>query len=569
MGNRRQRFTGRSGLAVISVLALGVVAACSDEGSGGGDEPRAVDRLVFAVPAPTQEAMNPNRDMQPQDEFQLKPMYENLIGADPQTGAWIPMLAESWELEQDDQLRFILREGVQFHNDLGEFTAADVEYSYQDLIEPAGAVSGVAEAVRTTVDRLEIVNDYEIVFHLNETSYSFFEGLGYGAAGMAIKSSADAEARGSAGLELDDEPIAGTGPYQFVERTPGENVVFEGVPYEHWRQQPPFEELEYRFINENATRLSALLAGEVHVTQLPTELLPQAESDGARIVDAKIPGRRIGMSLLGCYYAEPPSVDELSADVFVSGDRKFPDSPMCDIDVRKAINKAIDRDALNQAFYGGEAEQMFQWYWQPELPGFNPEWEEQWDELYGYDPDASRALLEEAGYGEGELEVQVLAIPNSGGAESADVSEAVAGMLQDVGIDAPIVTMDPAKAASQREAREFESAIEFDSTSSEPVTGFEPQGYANQDSGRAVEMVELDTPYEQVLLELDPDEQAELWGAFGNQVFEAVQHVPLLRIREQMVIDPAVVEDYVFPGAMMSAPYSFVEYITPTVASEE
>lgn len=566
MRNPRQRRAGRPGAVLAGALVLALLAACGGNGDAS-DETRAVDRLVFAVPAPTQEAMNPNRDMQPQDEFQLKPMYENLVGADPETGQWVPMLAESWELEEGNKLRFVLREGVQFHNDFGEFTAADVVYSYQDLIEPAGAVSGVAEAVRTTVDRLEVVNDHEIVFHLTETSYSFFEGLGYGAAGMAIKSSADAESRGGGALELDDEPLAGTGPYQFVERNPGENVVFERVPFAHWRQDAGFPELEYRFINENATRLSALLAGEVHVTQLPNELLSQAESDGAEIVDAAIPGRRIGMSLLGCYWKESPSVDELSEDVFTSGERKFPDSPMCDRNVRMAINKAIDRDALNEAFYGGEAEKMYMWYWQPELPGWNPEWEERWDELYGYDPDASRALLEEAGYAEGELEVQVLAIPNSGGAESADVSEAVAGMLQDVGVNAPIVTVDPAKAKAQREAREFESAIEFDSTSSEPVTGFEPQGYANQDSGRAVELLELDKPYEQVLLELDPEAQAELWEDFGELVFEAVQHVPLLRIREQMVIDPAVVADYTFPGAMMSAPYSFVEYITP--AAEE
>ncbi len=173
---------------------------------------------------------------------------------------------------------------------MGEFTAADVVYAYQDLIEPAGAISGVAEAVRATVKELEVVNDYEIIFHLNETNYSFFEGLGYGAAGMAIKSSADAETRDGGALKLEDQPLAGTGPYQFLERNPAENVVFEAVPYEHWRKQPGFQELEYRYINENSTRLSALLAGEVHVTQLPDELLPQAESDGAKLVEAEIPG---------------------------------------------------------------------------------------------------------------------------------------------------------------------------------------------------------------------------------------------------------------------------------------
>lgn len=554
-------------LVLIAVATL--MAACTSEGDGGssGEAGGEVSRLVYGVPPPTQEAVNPNRDMQPQDEFQLKPMYENLIGSDPETGAWIPMLAERWELE-GNALRMFLRQGVQFHQDHGEFTAADVEFTFNDLIDPPGALSGVADALRNSVERLEIVNEYEIVWHLRETSYSFLEGLGYGAAGMAIKSKADWEARDGQPLELEDEPLAGTGPYQFLERTPGENVIFERVPYEHWRQPAGFQELEYRYIPENSTRLSALLAGEIHLTELPEELLQEAEAQGAEIIESAVPGRRIGMSMLGAYLVDPPDPSLPSAEAHPNGDqRKFPDSPMWDVNVRRALSKAIDREALNQAFYGGKAERMYMWYWQPELPGWNPEWEDRWEELYGYDPEAAKELLQEAGYGPGELTVEVLGTPNYGGTESAEVAEAVAGMLADVGVNAPIASMDVAQHTAKREAREFQSAIEFDSTSSEPVTGFEPQGYANQASGRAIASIELDTAYEQVLRELDPEAQAELWREFGDEVFEMVQHIPLLRTRSEVAVDPDVVGDYTFPGAMVSAPFSFTEYITPASGS--
>jgi peptide/nickel transport system substrate-binding protein len=567
MGSSLRSTSFRHRLVILTV-ALFAIAGCSGGGEEGGSaETKTVTRLIYGVAPPTQEAMNPNRDMQPQDEFQLKPMYENLIGSEPKTGRWIPMLAERWEI-QGNELRMFLRKGVKFHKDKGEFTAADVEYSYKDLIEPAGALSGVAEVMRNGVERLEIVNDHEIVWHLEAASYKFLEGLSYGAAGMAIKSKRDAESRPGSPIGLDGEPLAGTGPYQFKERSAGRNVVFERVPYQHWRQQASFQELEYRYIAENSTRLSALQAGEIHVTELPTELTKQAAGGGAKVIKAGVPGRRIGMSLLGCYYKQAPKPDQLAATVFTSQERKYPDSPMCDLRVRRAINKAIDREALNQAFYGGAAERMFMWYWQPELPGFNPAWQQRWDEVYGYDPEAARGLLQEAGYGPGTpLKVEVLGTPNSGGAESADVSEAVAGMLSDVGIEAPILSMDAAQHSARREAREFQSAIEFDSTSSEPITGFEPQGYANQASGRAIEDVQMDTEYERVLLELDPDRQAQLWQAFGDKVFDMVQHVPLLRISDEVVVDPAVVDGYTFPGAMMSAPHSFVEYITPARAS--
>ncbi|HIG20754.1 MAG TPA: hypothetical protein EYQ78_08380, partial [Candidatus Poseidoniales archaeon] len=69
---------------------------------------------------------------------------------------------------------------------------------------------------------------------------------------------------------MDDQPMAGTGPYQFLERSEGSYVRFKRVPYQHWRATPEFEELELRFISEEFTRLAALQVGEVHITPLAT-----------------------------------------------------------------------------------------------------------------------------------------------------------------------------------------------------------------------------------------------------------------------------------------------------------
>ncbi len=525
------------------------------EGDGEGEE---VTRLVFGVPPPPDgESNNPNREIQPNDEYQLKPMYENLVGVDPENAQWIPMLAESWELnEAGDQLTFHLRQGVQFHNDFGEMTAEDVVFSLTDLIDPPGAISGVAEAVRNAVEEFEIVDDYTVIFHITEggLSFSFFEGISYGAAGTAIKSAADWESRGGgspASPTLDEAPIAGTGPYQFLERTPGQNVVFERVPDEHWRQDAQFQELEYRYIPEEATRLSALLAGEIQMTDLAIELGDEAESQGMAVIKSTLPGRRYGLALEGCYYVEPPQPGALAADVFVSGERKFPDSPWCNEDIRRAASKAIDRDALNEAFYGGEAETAFTWYWLPEqTESWNPDWETRYAEEIGYDPEGASALLEGVG---GEVSIQVFA--------KNDLSEAVAVMLEDVGFTVELVSMDDGQFSSQREAREFDRMVEFDDTASENITGFEPAGYGNQDSGRAIETVEWDTQYEGVLVELEPEAQSALWLEFGNVIYDNIPQIPLLRTYSETVVNPDVVCGYLNPGANMSAPYSFTEYI--------
>lgn len=528
--------------------------AAGGEDASNGEE---VTRLIYGVPPPPDgESNNPNRDIQPNDEYQLKPMYENLIAVDPETAEWTPMLAESWEFnESGDELVFQLREGVQFHNDFGEMTAEDVVFSLTDLIEPPGAISGVAEAVRNAVDEFEIIDDYTVSFHLAEggITLAFFEGLSYGAAGAVIKSQADWESRGGgepATPSLDEAPLAGTGPYQFVERTAGQNVVFERVPYAHWRQDGDFQEIEYRWIPEEATRLSSLLAGEIHLTDLGTDLQVEAESQGMAIIDSALPGRRYGLALEGCYYVEPPQPGEPAAEVFTSGDRKFPDSPWCNEDIRRAASKAIDRDALNEAFFGGEAEKAVMWYWLPEqTSSWNPEWDTRYGEEVDYDPEGARELLEQAG----GASIQVFA--------KNDISEAIAVMLEDVGFEVELVSMDDGQFTEQREAREFQAMIEFDDTASENITGFEPSGYANQDSGRAIEMVEWDTMYEEVLQELDEDARAELWGEFGNLIFDNIPHIPLLRTYSSLVVNPDVVCGYTFPGANMSAPYSFVENI--------
>jgi peptide/nickel transport system substrate-binding protein len=569
-GDRKLRARLRI-VAIGLILAL-VAAACqpgddadtdptgtTGEGTGttsgepSGDLP---ERLVYGVIAPQVESNDIVREVQPQDDFQLKPLYENLIGNDPATGQWVPMLAESWEVEGDD-LRMFLREGVEFHNGFGEFTAEDVLFTMDHLTDPPGALSGIADVVRDTAPDIEIVSDHEIIFHLTNASYEFLEALSYGATGTTIMSKADFDSRGGVMPALDEPPLAGTGPYSFVERTPGQNVVFARVE-NHWRQTPDFAELEYRYFNEASTMQSALLAGEVHITELPAELTEAAVAAGMEIAESQIPGTRIALNFVGAYN-DPPGVgldDPASCE-------NPNDSPWWDVRLRRAVNKAIDRDTLNQAFFGGRGEPLQMWFWLPEITGWDPAWEERFDEEYGYDPEAASALLEEAGYGPGELTVTVLGTPNSGSPESGPVMEAVAGMLNDAGFDGQIEMMDDGEEVRRLESFFYDgqAVLEYDVFNSEVITGFDAQGYATHNSGRAVENCEIDAMYAEVLKLLTPDEQDEPWREMGHAVYDFVGHVPLFRVRVQAVFDPEVVSGYQFPGSGVGSLYSYVELI--------
>jgi ABC-type transport system substrate-binding protein len=69
--------------------------------------------------------------------------------------------------------------------------------------------------------------------------------------------------------------------------------------------------------------------------------------------------------------------------------------------------------------------------------------------------------------------------------------------------------------------------------------------------------------YEDVQRELDADRRAKLWRDFGDIIYENAMHVPLLRTYSEFVVNPDEVCGYTFPGANMSDPFAFVEYIEP------
>ncbi len=514
------------------------------------------ERLVYGVLAPQVESNDIDREVQPQDDFQLRPIYENLIGNNPATGQWEPMLAESWEIE-GNSLRMHLRQGVEFHNGMGEFTAADVVFTLDHLVNPAGAQTGIADVIRETVDEIEVVNDHEIVFHLASASYEFLEALSYGATGTAMMSKADFDARGGAIPGLDEPPLAGTGPYRFLERTPGVNVVFERVD-DHWRKTGAFQEVEYRYFNDVATLQAALLAGEVHVTELPSDLTDAAVAAGMVAVESGLPGTRIALNFVGAFL-DPPATG--ADDPSICENRN--DSPWWDVRLRRAASKAVDRDALNQAFYGGRGSPLYLWFWLPEVTGWDPAFEERFADEYGYDPDAARALLQEAGYADDEHEIIVLGTPDSGSPESGPVMEAVAGMLSDVGFNVRLEIMDDGEEVERLEGYYYsgQAALEYDVFNSEIVTGFDAQGHSSHGSGRTVENCAIDEQYRKVVRLWTAEEQDEPYRELGHMVYDFVGHLPLFQVPVLRVFNPEVVSSYTFPGSGVGSLYTFIEHI--------
>src|SRR6266508_2990754 len=159
---------GISGVLIALVLAAACAGAPTTQPTVGTSKDTAapkVNRVVMSVIPPAEESNELRQLNQPQN-WQLRPMYEHLMGMDAETGKLVPQLATEWKLEPDGQsYRFKLRRGVQFHNGQGEFTAKDVVFTWKDLIQQ-DSVHGEAPYFRNVIKDIEIVNDYEVVFHL-------------------------------------------------------------------------------------------------------------------------------------------------------------------------------------------------------------------------------------------------------------------------------------------------------------------------------------------------------------------------------------------------------------------
>ena len=434
-------------------------------------------------------------------------------------------------------IRFQLREGIQFHDGWGEFTARDVEHVLWS-ISREDSLHGLSAQFRREISGLDIINDHEVVLRLNRANPGNFNGISQLTGGWEIQSKAHFDAVGQPTLA--DEPIVGTGPYQFKERTQGSFVRFERGLSPHWRITPDFPELELRFTAENSTRLAALLAGEIHLAPIPADLESQAISGGRQITAGNVPGFRTFFNFEGAWWnthGDPTS------------GRKFPDSPLLMQNVRKALSKAIDRDALNEAFFGGVAEVAAHSHFHPTRMGWNPEWAANFDRDYGFDPASARALLAEAGFNEDNpLETNLHMVNLSTYAGSLDLIESVAGFFDDIGVKADLLTMDVATRNARARAHEFDNHVNLVSTSSDIFLASRVYMTSSHPTSGNFQDPEINGFYNQATTTLSLEEQDTFLRNLGNQSFALNQSIPLFWIPAKIAIDPEVVSEYQFPG---------------------
>ena len=356
---------------------------------GAAAEGRRGGTLVFAgarLAASLDPALTSDRE-----SFRLlRQVYEPLVGLAPgSTNELVGVLADSWEGEPSDTSYVVhLREGVKFHDgtDL-DAEAVKVNFDrwqnfpdeFQSDAYYYGAVMG-GFGDGSLIEDVEATDDLTVTITLREPSPTFLLGLTltpFSIVSPAIleQTNADDPASSTFGTDLVQ---GGTGPFILQDYIPDQGATLvrnDG----YWGQPALLDRVLIRPIADPAARLEALQGGSI----LGHDLVSPADYEAVESAD--------GLSLV-----ERPSFNTLYLGLNALAEDE---SVLTDLAVRQAIAHAIDKQALVDAFFGGRGSvaDIFvppssTWY-EGVRAGVDDE------NTYPYDPDAARALLEEAGFG--------------------------------------------------------------------------------------------------------------------------------------------------------------------------
>ena len=419
-------------------------------------------------------------------------------------------LAESWTMAEDGlSWNFKLRQGVPFQNG-EEFIAEDIKFAlYQTMVIPEAPASYKNQLLCcVTENGIDLVNDYEFNIRMDKPQIFLDWDLtdAQGNLGVPVdKSHYDAVGED----EYARNPIH-TGVYQWTDHLKGDfiEMTYWG---EHWREGVPlWESVLIKTIPEESTRIAALKAGEVDVINLSRERVTEIEEAGFRVYP------RPGQAVIGFYFHQ-----------------MWEDVPWADIRVRKAMNIAIDRDEIVEFIFAGRGSPgiVYPMPLSGEVYGGWDRWGPKKDP-YPYDPDGARALLEEAGYGDG-FSITMHSYPRPDAPEGPRMVEALAGYFEAIGIDVTIQPIDSATSIAERLAFNLSNTMTYLDAPNRPFPGFAGLMFGLEHSegqGRSAEDPAFDATIEAMQETLDPVEAERRFLAVYDYIYDNYIHLPVANL---------------------------------------
>lgn len=428
----------------------------------------------------------------------------------------LPELAESWTVEEDGAVyTFKLRDGVTWHD--GEpFTSADVKFSFEEVLLKFH--SRTRASVGPVLDSIETPDDLTVVFNFSEPYAPLLGQLDVTEAPIVAQHIYE----GSDPQEnpANIEPV-GTGPFRFVSYAPDSEIRLERNP-DYWKPGlPKLDEVVMRVNPEKGSQVIALEAGDVQwLWGVPGPDQPRLDED--------------------------PNIEFLRTDRNPGGSNCIMtmsfnlERPMfADLNVRKAIAHALDRDAFLERVLFGEgrvAEAPISsgigWAHAADLP------------MPGFDTAEAERLLDEAGWtrdGEGTRTAQGVEGVEDGTPLAFDFvhfpsfaryGELLRTQLQQVGAEVELRPLEPPVfAPTVFTERDFDTNIISYCNGTDPEIGVRRMfdsaqiGEVPFSNAAAYENAEVDRLFAEAASTVDQAQRAELYREIQEIVVEEQPYV--------------------------------------------
>jgi peptide/nickel transport system substrate-binding protein len=334
----------RAAILIAGVSISVLVGACGSSGGGGGSKtsltglfgasksaqcstsPVRGGSLVYERQAATQatDPLNPRNGNG--DIFAYNLMYSGLVRSDPtgRTNKIVPSLADRWTVSSDGKTyTFHLRPGIKFSN--GQpVTSEDVAWTLNRFGDPK--INAIMAAVAIGFGRATAVDPSTVRVQLTKPVASFLYNISIWPAFILPKNLVEKQ-----GKAFFNHPV-GTGPFMMQEFAKGSHITFARNPNYWERGKPYVDSVRFNFVSDSNTRILALRARDAQVMDVvPFSQIKSLRSDKNIVVQAaKVP---------------------LFLGLWLNHQRP----QLADLNVRKALQHAINRPLLNKQIFAGLA----------------------------------------------------------------------------------------------------------------------------------------------------------------------------------------------------------------------
>lgn len=499
-------------LGMCCVMSLGIFAGCGASNSQPSEAP-SVSNEQANTTAPTKTELTfvnfrDIRDLNPHlyggEMYAQELLYESLVNIT--ADGYAPALAESWEISEDGTVyTFKLREDVSF-SDGEKFDANAVKANFDAIVENKERHTWL-EMMNLLVDT-EVLDEYTFCITLSSPYYPMLTELGVTRPFRFISPKAMKNGSTKDGVSA----YIGTGPYVLTDFVTDEYAIFEANE-NYWGEKPQIQKITVKVISDNQTRILALEKGEIDLIY------------GKNMIDADAINKYKDNDKFEVAVSDATSTRQ----IVINTNQEI----LKDIKVRKALQHAVNKQEISDGIFYG-LEQPADTLFSKTVPYCDVPLE-----VYTYNLDKAKALLDEAGWVESngirqkdgkKLELSILY--NSDSVTEKTISEYLQAELLKVGIAITIKGEEEQSYRDNMKAGNFDLVfnicwgLPYDPQSS--LAGMRQPVYGDYAAQQGLhDKAEIDEAITKMLVSTDEQERQELYTFILTRLHDDAVYIPL------------------------------------------